>query len=310
MMGFEEARLRDQAARELECWIEGEGIDPGARGFKRRQATAVTEFLCRPDAELDGCAPIEVIVAERLEDWARGGSEPRAEIVAPVLEELRAPAEEGPADSGALMEPLAWLLEEAAEGIGLTQTGALNRALVRAFVDRFPAAWREERWGPPHREDDVAWLCELHDLARRMRLLRRTGLSVVLTKRGQALLGDRRALRDAVAPRLIADGFAGAVQELAVAVLLGGGPTVDRDEFIPRVHAAILADGWNAAGEPPDVHDVSGCAWGLLRLAEALGLLVHDYEYDRETQRARDEVTLAPGGREVLRLALRARAAG
>jgi hypothetical protein len=209
------------------------------------------------------------------------------------------------------MEPLAWLLEQTAGGIGLTQTGALNRALVRAFVERFPEAWREGRWGPPHREDEVAWLCELHDLARRMRVLRRSGRSVALTKRGEAMLSDRLALRDAVAPHLIADdGFAGAVQELAAAMLLGGGPAVDRDELVTRVHAAIVAEGWNAAGESPAAHDVSGCAWGLFRPTEALGLLAHDYEYERETQRARDELTLAPGGRETLLLALRARAAG
>jgi hypothetical protein len=312
MMGFEEARLRDRVARELEDWIEAEGVDPGARGFKRRQATLVSEFLRRPRAELDGRAPLEVIVAERLEGWVRDGSEPRAEIVSPVLPLLLAPTSEGAmAGQDDLMEPFAWLLGEAAGGIGLTQTGALNRALVRAFVERFPDAWREERWGPPHREDEVSWLCELHDLARRMRVLRRSGRSVALTKRGEALLSDRLAIRDAAAPHLIADdSFASAVQELAVAVLLGGGPTVDRDELVGRVHAAIVADGWNAAGESPGPHEVSGCAWGLFRLAEALGLLVHDYEYDRERERARDELTPAPGGRETLRLALRARAAG
>jgi len=306
MMGFEEARLRDRVVRELEHWIEGEDVDPGARGFKRRQAALVAELLLRPNAELDERTPLDMIVAERLEDWARGG------IVSPILQLLLAPSSEGAmAGQGDLMEPLAWLLEEAAGGIGLTQTGALNRAFVRAFVERFPDAWREERWGPPHREDEVSWVCELHDLTRRMRLLRRAGRSLVLTKRGEALLGDRLVMRDAVAPRLIADGFAGAVQELIVAVLLGGGPTIGRDELVSRVHAAIVAEGWSAAGESPGPHEVSACAWGLLRPAEALGLLVHDYEYDREARRARSELTLAPGGgRETLRLALRARATG
>lgn len=312
MMGFEEARSRDRVSRELEHWIEGEGLDPGARGFKRWQATLVAELLRRPNAELDGRAPLDAIVEERLEAWARHGSEPRAEIVDPILPMLRAPAAaEAPAGADNFMEALAWLLEKGADGIGLTQTGALNRAVVRAFVERFPDAWREEPWGPPHREDEVSWLCEVHDLARRKRLLRRSGRSVVLTKRGEALWGDRVALRDAVAPGLIADGgLAGAVQELAVAALLGGGPTVDRDQLITRVHAATVADGWNAAGQSPGVHEVSSCAWGTFRLAQALGLLVHEYEYDRRTQRARDELTVGPSGREVLRLALRARAAG
>ncbi|MBK5218386.1 MAG: hypothetical protein JJE35_01170 [Thermoleophilia bacterium] len=312
VMGFEEARLRDQATRELEAWIEGEGIDPGARGFKRRQAGLVSEFLRRPQPELDGRAPLDVVVEERLEDWARDGSKAWREIAAPVVPELRAPPAQGAEpSSGDLMRPMAWLLEEGAAGIGLTQTGALNRAFVRAFVERFPAMWQAGTWGPPHREDEVAPLRELHDLSRRARLLRRRGRNLVLTKRGESLLGDPLAFRNAVAPNLIAaDGFAGAVQELAVAALLGGGPSVDRDELEVRVHAAIVADGWNAAGESPDRYEVSACAWGAIRLAEALELVVYDHEYDREARRSRGTFTVTPGGQEALRLALRARAAG
>lgn len=200
------------------------------------------------------------------------------------------------------------MLAEGEESIGLTQTGALNRALVRASVERFPAWWCMEM-GPPHREDEVTGLCEVHDLARRMRLLRKTGRSLVTTKRGRSLLRDPAALRAAVAPNLLAaDGFAGAVQELAAAALLGGGRLIDRDELLARVHAAIVAEGWNAAGKPPDVRDVHVYAWNAIRLAEALELLTYEHEYDRETHTSRGELTLTPAGREALRLALRSRA--
>jgi hypothetical protein len=312
MMGFEEASLRDLVARELELWIDGEGIDPRGRGFRRRQQAFVVGFLQRPRADLDGFTPVDVIAEERLEDWASGWSEARREIVAPILPMLREPpAREGSPGDDDLMAPLAWLLEQGAEGIGLTQTGALNRALVRAFVERFPDSWRGETWGPPNREDDVAELCELHDLARRARLLRKTGRRVVLTKRGASLLADRLALRDTTAPHLLdAEGFAGAVQELAVAALLGGGPTFDFDQLLERIHAVIVADGWHAGGEAPDVLDVRSCTWGVIRPAQALGLLVHEYEWDRETLRSRDELTVSPEGHETLRLALRARAGG
>jgi hypothetical protein len=85
--------------------------------------------------------------------------------------------------------------------------------------------------------------------------------------------------------------------------------TVDtRDELLARVHAAIVADGWNAAGEPPDVRDVHVYAWNAIRLAEALELLTYEHEYDRETHISRGELTVTPVGREALRLALRARA--
>lgn len=309
MMGFEEARLRDRVALELENWIEREGVDPGVRGFKRRQADLVAEFLRRPTTDLGGLAPLDVVVAERIEHWARDGGEARAEMVAPVLPMLRAPAaEEETAD---LMEPLTWLLEQAADGIGLTQTGALNRDLVQQSVERFPAWWSAEVSGRPQREEDVSSLCEVHDLARRMRLLRRSARRVVLTARGKALLDDRVGLRDAAAPHLIAaDGFSAAVQELAVAVLLADGDGVELDGLVARVHAAIVAEGWNAAGQAPVALDVRACVWEVLRPAQALGLLVHEYEYDRERQRARGELTLSPAGREALRLALRARAAG
>jgi hypothetical protein len=309
MMGFEEARLRDQVALELERWIESEGIDPGARGFKRRQAAIVEEFLRRPTAELDDRAPLDAVVAERLEHWARGGSRARAEMVAPVLPVLRAPAAED--ETVDLMEPLAWLLERAADGIGLTQTGALNRAFVQESVERFPAWWRAEVSDRPQRELDVSSLCEVHDLARRMGLLRRSARRVLLTRRGEMLLDDPLDLRDAAAPHLIAaEGFPAAVQELAVAALLDGAETVELDGLVVRVHTAIVADGWNAAGQAPAALDVRACAWEVLRPVQALGLLVHEYEYDRERRRARDELTLSPAGREALRLALRARAAG
>ena len=218
-------------------------------------------------------------------------------------------APEPPPDADGLLRTLVWLLAEGEEGIGLTQTGALNRALVRASVERFPAWWRMEKWGPPHREDEVSELCEVHDLARRMRLLRKTGRTLVTTKRGRVLLRDPVARCAAVAPHLLApDGFAGAVQELAAAALLDGGSTVDRDEFVSRMHAAIIADGWNAAGEPPDVHDVHACAWDAIRLVEALELLTYEHEYDRETHSSRGALRVTPAGREALRLALRARA--
>jgi len=179
---------------------------------------------------------------------------------------------------------------------------------VRASVERFPAWWRMEM-RPPQREDEVTGLCEVHDLARRMRLLRKTGRSLVTTKRGRSLLRDPAALRAAVASTLLAaEGFAGAVQELAAAALLDGGRVVDRDELLARVHAAIVAEGWNAAGKPPDVRDVHVYAWNAIRLAEALELLTYEHEYDRETHTSRGELTLTPAGREALRLALRARA--
>lgn len=310
VMGLEEARLRDEAALELERALEDGRLEPGERGFKRRQAELVTGFLRSPRAELDGRSPIDLVAQERLEGWARRGSEERRAIVAAVELQLRQLGPAGkrpPADAGAL-EPLCWLLDAVVDGIALTQTGALNRALVRAAVERFPDWWDAELFGPPHREGEVFSLCEVHELARRMRLLRRRGRKLVLTTRGKALRGDRAALLHACAPDLLAaDGFEAAAQELAAAVLLSR-ESVDRGKMDAAVHAAIVADGWTADGEAPRVEDVAGAAAGLIRLTDALGLVDYEYEYDREAGLARRDLTPAPAGREALRLALRSRA--
>jgi hypothetical protein len=199
-------------------------------------------------------------------------------------------------------------LDAALGGIALTQTGALNRALVRAAVERFPDWRNAELHGPPHREDDVYSLREVHELGRRLRLLRRSGRKLVLTRQGEKLRLDPAALFHACARQLIAaEGFDAAAQELAAAVLVSA-ETVDRDVLESAVHAAIVADGWNAGGEPPAVYEVAAAAAGLLRLTQALGLVVYAYEYDRESGTARRELKPTAAGRECLRLTLSSRA--
>jgi hypothetical protein len=307
VMGLEEARFRDQVAFELEGALEAGRLRLGKRGFEHRRAEFVTEWLRRPRAELDGRAAIELISEERLAHWMRRGSDERRALVAAVALLLREPE---PAGAPGAPEPLTWLLDASLDGIALTQTGALNRALVRASVERFPDWWNAELHGPPHREDDVYFLCEVHELARRLRLLRRRGRKLVLTRRGEKLRWDPAALLRASAPQLIAaEGFEAAAQELAAAVLLSR-ETVDLDVLENDVHAAIVADGWNAGGEPPAIDDVAGAAAGLLRLTEALGLVDYHYDYDRDSGIARRELISTTTGREALRLALRSRAMG
>lgn len=73
----------------------------------------------------------------------------------------------------AAVAPALWLLERAHDGIALTQTGALDRALVREAVERWPTWWDTGLFGPPNREDEVTPLHELHGLLRDLRLVRR-----------------------------------------------------------------------------------------------------------------------------------------
>jgi len=84
-------------------------------------------------------------------------------------------------------EPARWLLASGEGGIGLTQTGALARSVVRDAAERWPSWWNAELFGPPHREADVAVLQALHEGLRRVRLLRRRGRQLMATARGRAL---------------------------------------------------------------------------------------------------------------------------
>ena len=55
-------------------------------------------------------------------------------------------------EAEAAVEPLLWLLGRLVDGVRLTQTGALPRALVREAVERYPDWWDAELLGSPHRE--------------------------------------------------------------------------------------------------------------------------------------------------------------
>jgi hypothetical protein len=114
-----------------------------------------------------------------------------------------------------------WLLDRAASGIALTQTGALNRALVREVATRWPSWWPADLFGAPNREDDVTLLAELHELLRRLGLLRRTGRRLTATRHARALAADPPALLRALTRPLVADdNFDAACCELAVALIL------------------------------------------------------------------------------------------
>ena len=165
------------------------------------------------------------------------------------------------ADDRAVREALApaiWLLERAREGIGLTQTGALNRAFVRETAERFPAWWDPEPFGPPNREAEFVLLREIHDLQRRNRLLRRDGARIVTTRRGNALALDPQALLTTLSAALFGDAndFDAVCAELATALILAGAD-IDPLDLAATIGPAIAAEGWNAGGLPPSDHDIA-----------------------------------------------------
>src|SRR6266545_1577688 len=98
--------------------------------------------------------------------------------------------------------PALWMLGTSVDGIPLTQTHALGRAVVREAAERWPSWWDAELFGPPHRETDLAVLHSLHDGLRRLRLVRRRGRRLVATARGRELAADPTALLSILADDL------------------------------------------------------------------------------------------------------------
>ncbi len=260
----------------------------GAPGFKRRQAELVSAVLSR-----DG--RLEAVHAERLEGWR---DDHRSPTRTAILDRVVAMLDEPP--DGEAPALARWLLERAIDGIALTQTGALNRALVREVAELRPQWWDADLFGPPNREDEVVPLGCLHDRLRDMRLLRRSGRRVVATARARALLAEPVELLDACANSLLAgDTFEAAVgrarrgaHRRRRAGRLGPpeGPRPPRD---PRAGLALRRRAAERSRRRPET--IGRLFWEL----EALDLV--------EGSR-RDGLRLTPSGRRALLIGLRARA--
>jgi hypothetical protein len=279
MMGPAEARVREQVATALEVAIEDGRLTPGATGFRRRQAQVAKAALREPWEEDDALTRLQVVQAERLERWLAhgrwdGGPERRAilEPVAAVLFVDTPPIE--PVIASNALAPALWLLERGQDGIALTKTGALNRALVREVVKRWPGWWYREPSGPPYREDDVALLRELHALLLRSGLFRRTGRQIITTRRGRKLRDDPAALLAALSGALLGgEGFAVSCAELASALILSGAIVDYSGAIAAQIHPAILAEGWRYESLRPTELDVRWALMDFLRRAEAIGLV-------------------------------------
>jgi hypothetical protein len=309
VMGFEEARVREQVATALEEAIECGDLTPGGRGFARHQAEVAKAALREPWDGEDGRSRLRAVQDERLEGWLQRGPGGRADARRALLDPIAAAvsAEPPAIDSDgarSALEPTLWLLEQGNDGIGLTHTGALNRALVREVAERWPSWWEADLFSPPDREDDVTPLWELHQLLRELRLLRRKGRRVLTTRRGRELAGEPSALLEALATELLrGEGFYAACAELAVALILDGASAEYGEALAAQVQPAVAAAGWRAGDEPPSVRDISWHIASFLRPAEAIGALVDEGGRSRPSRR---QLTLT--GRAALTAALRTRA--
>lgn len=190
-----------------------------------------------------------------------------------------------------------WLLDRGRDdGLQLTQTGALARAIVREAADRFPHWWNAELFGPPHQEAELVLLETLDTLAREAGLLRKRKRRLLLAARAKAALEDPATLIDALAPNLYTGSpFEREIAELASAALLVE-RELARETLTAIVHDATRED-WRSGDGPLTEHGVSRALAPFRHSMIALGLLS-----DRPD---RERLSLSDVGAELLARSLR-----
>ncbi|UQX12089.1 plasmid pRiA4b ORF-3 family protein [Candidatus Mycobacterium methanotrophicum] len=166
---------------------------------------------------------------------------------------------------GVAPESVRLLLDLAAERIKLTPGGRLPRTVVRGMQQHRP------RWHPLGRpaatEDDLWPLVALHDLLRRVGLLRlRHGVLAPTRAAGDDLAVVRR-LRTAFEPNT----FATEITELTIGVVAAHG-SLPRTQLAAQVHQ-LLGRGWQRDGQPVTEQDVADAIVHVSPIMRGLDLI-------------------------------------
>lgn len=245
-------------AMALEIAIDAGELEPGARGWRRRQVEIARAHLTTARDDRLGESLLQSVMTERLAGWIDGGwgqgppSEARRQMLRPITNALVAP-QDVPRAAARALAAVTWVLR-AIDGDGtgtlLTQQLRLPRAVVQAAATAHPRWWDGDR--PPQRESDLPELEALHQLIRSMRMVRRNGRRLTLTARGRDAIDDPAVLWPAVASSLTEHrDFQAAATELVLAGLLIE-PLADADLLEAEVLVVLTECGWHhgASGEP------------------------------------------------------------
>lgn len=217
------------------------------------------------------------------------GQEPRsAEPLALFPREPRE-ADSAPAGAG----PPLWLLTLAAcEGVPLTQTHALARAVVREAAERWPGWWDTEAVGPPYQEAELAPLELLDEGLRRLRLLRRRGDRLLATVRGKALAGDEPALLRALAADLGGGDLFGTTMAGLVLETLALEGDCGHDQLTSAAWSLVLRGGWrDRQGRIPTRADIDAVIKEVLWRGTGYGLIGRTLPGNRRTETCRFALT-------------------
>lgn len=308
-MGADEHRAFWSTAMALELAVEAGTLAPGAPGWRDEQHEIAAEHLRRPRPEMLGESLLQAATSARLMAWVEGPADrasagARRQLVAPLVNALLQPVDP-PRTAARTVAPVRWLLEQvdAYGAIALTQRGNLPRGLVQGAVERHPS-WFPDPASPPQRDAEVPALLAVWHLVRRLKLVRRAGRHVKLTRRGDLLLHDPRDLWTAIAVVLgERDDFEAAVAELVWAVLLQD-PLVAVRDLQAEIAVALTETGWQhgPTGAPVSGATLAFVIDEVVVLAGALGLV------RRRGRVAAPQLRLTPTGRVFAVALLRRRA--
>ncbi|WP_204079233.1 plasmid pRiA4b ORF-3 family protein [Mycobacterium riyadhense] len=166
---------------------------------------------------------------------------------------------------GEVPESVRLLFDLVADGIKLTPGGRLPRTAVRSMQQHRP------HWHPLGRpaatEDDLWPLVMLHDLLRRVGLLRLRHGVLSPTRAASDDLAVVRRLRTAFEP----NAFTTEITELTTAVLVAYGP-LPFAHLATRVHL-LLGRGWQRDGQPVTQDDVRAAAGQCAAVMKGLDLI-------------------------------------
>jgi hypothetical protein len=270
IMGIHEHAARQAVARALEAAIvEGE-LNPGGKGWKIRAAAICDRTMLEPQEDQFGQPLLGLVETERAGTWldtARVDQHRRwrGEVSRRLMTEIAPPA-----GVETVVAPMRWLLEQASDGIALTQNNYIARPLVLDAIEAF-GWWDWEK--PPRSEADVPQLGELRDAAQARRLIRRQGRKLLVTTKGRTIVDDPGALWRELALTLGGStDFGLMVAELIGLRLLDG--TVVGSEGLAHAVGPILAEqGWRAGGEPLGHRDITWAIAQRLYWWRVLGLV-------------------------------------
>lgn len=171
------------------------------------------------------------------------------------------------------------LLDLLAGGVRLTPGGRLPRSIVRQVQQHRPGWYPLDR--PASIEEDLVPLAILHDMLRRVGLLRLAHGVLTPTRTAGDDLQIVRRLRSWFED----DGFREILAGVAVAVLSASGP-IGRGELAARAYS-LLGRGWMVDGRPLTCADVDTMINRMSAELEALDLVESDWRTWREGPSAR-----------------------